>query len=321
MKFGTILVDPPWDYASTSTSTKLSGYSTGNEYASLTMEDLKSLPVNDIADEDAVLLLWTTWPFFPTALEVCKSWGFEYVTGLPWVKIQKRHPDAPTYGVGYWFRGCTEPLLVAKKGKAVRTNWVGLLGTPLKHSQKPTNIYHLAERLPGPRVELFARHLEPGWYGIGNECPQDGNDIRKELPLIIDNPELWTGHKLKFHRPGLSDFSLWLRDGSAPRRIRPTDIDCLFHDSKRSRFMLLEFKPTKDVPLGQRTAFVDFAEQGNIVYIVVDPNSGRFWRKEGVSVLPDDYPLEVSQVLPYTPLSFTSTNVAGLNELVQEFYK
>lgn len=181
MKFGTILADPPWDYQRTSRQgdaahKKLSGYS-DMHYAPLTTSSLCDLPVGDLARDDSVLLLWTTWPFVPAAVKVMESWGFKFVTGLPWVKVTASHAGLE-YGVGYWFRGCTEPLLVGRRQKSYRTNMQGILTGDLAglavrslgHSRKPQDVYHLAEAFPGPYLELFARgDQRPGWHQCGDE--------------------------------------------------------------------------------------------------------------------------------------------------------
>ncbi len=186
MKFSTILADPPWGYDRTSKSEKLTGYC-DKQYSVLSAKEIEELPVANIAADDAVLLLWTTWPFLPTALRTVDSWGFRFVTGLTWVKTLA-DVEKLAYGVGYWFRGSTEPLLVGKRGAAHRTNLLGLIddrdgfvSPRLLHSRKPSSIYEVTKHFPGPQLELFARKPQPGWYALGNECPGDGWDIRERL--------------------------------------------------------------------------------------------------------------------------------------------
>ena len=42
------------------------------------------------AADDCALLLWTTDPLLPTALEVIRAWGFTYKTvGFYWAKLNK----------------------------------------------------------------------------------------------------------------------------------------------------------------------------------------------------------------------------------------
>jgi N6-adenosine-specific RNA methylase IME4 len=189
-RFGTFLIDPPWSYQTTTGHERLSGYS-DKQYLPLTTADLCSLPVGELASSDAVLLLWATWPFISDALTLIDSWGFKFVTGLPWVKTQADVTKL-AYGVGYWFRGATEPLLVAKKGKAFRNPTLGILhdaaglvSPRLEHSRKPDDVYELAEFYPGPYLELFARRSRPGWVQLGNECPGDGQDIRVAMRGLL----------------------------------------------------------------------------------------------------------------------------------------
>lgn len=197
MKYRTILADPPWSYQKTTRHAKLSGYS-DVEYSPLSTDDLAALPLGEMADENnAVLLLWTTFPFVGDALRLIDAWGFQYVTGLPWVKTSANVTNL-SYGVGYWFRGAAELLLVGKRGKAYRTNLCGLLSETeddpltglvaprLNHSRKPDTVYELAECFDGPYLEVFARRQQPGWSAVGNEAPGDGKDIRETLKFLTE---------------------------------------------------------------------------------------------------------------------------------------
>ena len=191
MKFGTIVVDPPWSYERASHHRKLTGYAV-EEYPLLSTAELAKLPIGDLADDDCVLLLWATWPFLPDAITLCQAWGFSYVTGLPWVKTKG---EAVLYGVGYWLRGATEPIIVAKRGKAFRTHYVGLIAPGLRHSRKPNDIYELGNSLPGPHLEIFARSYEDepasltGWYQLGYEVATDKSDIRDRLHQMLQMPD------------------------------------------------------------------------------------------------------------------------------------
>ena len=65
-KYRILYADPPWCYGD-----KRDGRTTGAEdhYTSMTIEELCNLPVRDIAEDNAVLFLWTTSPL----LEACFS--------------------------------------------------------------------------------------------------------------------------------------------------------------------------------------------------------------------------------------------------------
>lgn len=191
-KYRVILADPPWSYNNSGTRG-----AAANHYPTMSIDDICALPVTRLAAPDCALFLWATWPLLPEAMRVIQSWGFEYVSGFPWIKIIG-HPSVSLwgeleiktqYGVGFWVRGASEPLLIARRGNVSPGNgqFVGLLSENLRHSRKPENIYHIIEKLDGPYLELFARRPRTGWTSFGNEI--DGDDevhkmlTSKDLPL------------------------------------------------------------------------------------------------------------------------------------------
>lgn len=190
MKFGTVIADPPWPYARIPVTKSRRGYIT-NQYKALSIADLISLDVKSHIADTAVLFLWCTWPFIAAALECIAAWGFTYKTGFPWVKITEAHIGKevafkPAYGVGYWLRGCSELVLIGAKGNAaVRTNFIGLLCEGAKHSRKPDSIYEIAEKCPGPYLELFARRERCAWVSLGDDPALTySGDIRTTLPFL-----------------------------------------------------------------------------------------------------------------------------------------
>ncbi len=75
------------------------------------IEEIKAMPVVEIADENAILWLWTTNAHLRVAFEVIAAWGFEYRTLLTWVKDRM--------GTGEWLRGQTGHFVLAVRGKPV----------------------------------------------------------------------------------------------------------------------------------------------------------------------------------------------------------
>jgi N6-adenosine-specific RNA methylase IME4 len=181
--FGTVIVDPPWPYEEVS-SKNSSGYSV-EKYRHLSIADIEQLPISNLAD---YCFLWTTSPFSACgdATKVARAWGFIPITQIYWVKATKTSEGIvrPDYGVGYWFRGCVEPILVCKQPgvKSIRTPWLGVISPTMEHSRKPDSIHEIVESyFPPPYGELFARRERTGWTTLGNECPNDGRDIRESL--------------------------------------------------------------------------------------------------------------------------------------------
>ena len=90
MKFRVIDADCPWPFSDklTMSETKRGAASV---YATLSIEDLKALPVKDIAEDDAVLLLWCPSSLLQEGLDVMKAWGFRQTQTHIWVKTKKFH--------------------------------------------------------------------------------------------------------------------------------------------------------------------------------------------------------------------------------------
>ena len=174
-EFGTILADPPWRF--TNRTGKIAPEHTRlSRYQTMSLSEIKRLPVADIAADPSHLYLWVPNALLPAGLDVMNAWGFEYKTNLIWHKIRKDGgPDGR--GVGFYFRNVTEMILFGIRGKGARTlapgrSQVNFLKTRKReHSRKPDELYPLIESCSfAPRLELFARGSRPGWCTWGNEA-------------------------------------------------------------------------------------------------------------------------------------------------------
>ena len=170
-KYNIIYADPPWTYK---VWTAKGGHKSASaHYQTMSLEDIKKLPVESIAADDSILFMWATYPNLLEAFEVIKSWGFTYKTvGFTWMKMYSN--GKPVCGLGYWKRANAEICLLATKGKPKRVNkgvYQAILAPQRKHSQKPDEIRDRIVTLMGdlPRVELFAREETKGWDVWGNE--------------------------------------------------------------------------------------------------------------------------------------------------------
>lgn len=172
-KYKTIIADPPWQYENGACEGAAE-----RQYAVMSNADIYALPVAELAAEDAVLLLWATFPKLREALETIAAWGFRYITGFPWIKVTSAATNlwgefqfSVQYGVGYWARGTAELVLIATRGDVSPppNHFVGLLSPNYEHSRKPADLYAYAETLPAPRLELFARRRRVGWDVFGNQ--------------------------------------------------------------------------------------------------------------------------------------------------------
>lgn len=133
-KYEIIYADPPWKYSfSKSNSRKIE-----NQYSTMTQTELCALSIP--CAENSVLYLWATAPKLIEALEVMRAWGFNYKTNGIW--------DKQVIGMGYWFRGQHELLLIGTRGKFSPPRPEDRVGSLLsyrrgKHSKKPNEIRDL----------------------------------------------------------------------------------------------------------------------------------------------------------------------------------
>ena len=189
--YAAILADPPWRFKTWNNQPGITrNYGEMNRthgdasaslhYRTMPIEEIRALPVGELAAPDCVLFLWMSWPQMPDALSVIEAWGFEYKTcGFNWTKAHARQLEMfqdemmGLQGMGYWTRANTEPCLLATRGNPKRINAdvrQAIIEPRREHSRKPDCVHARIERLvAGPYVELFARAQRAGWDAWGNE--------------------------------------------------------------------------------------------------------------------------------------------------------
>jgi N6-adenosine-specific RNA methylase IME4 len=176
--FGVVYCDPPWRFEVWSGKGK--ARSADNHYDTMTLDEMKAMPVVDLAAPDCVLFMWVVWPMLQEALDLISSWSFAYKTcAFAWVKADASQVEMfrddidPYMGMGYWSRANSECCLLATRGAPKRLNadvLQAIVEPRREHSRKPSCMYDRIERLvAGPFVELFARTERPGWSCWGNQ--------------------------------------------------------------------------------------------------------------------------------------------------------
>lgn len=175
-KYSVIYADPPWDYNGKlqfdksskgvdelDVSRKIFISSASFKYPTLKLEELKKLPLTDIAEEDCLLFMWTSNPHLSQAIELGEAWGFKYRTiAFIWDKMN--------HNPGQYTLSNCEICLVFKRGKIPQPrgarNVRQLVRVPRgKHSEKPIEVLKgITQMFPTQeKVELFARRTEEGW--------------------------------------------------------------------------------------------------------------------------------------------------------------
>lgn len=174
-KFRTILADPPWQFQNR-TGKVAPEHKRLQRYQTMTLQEIKSLPVSDGAAHTCHLYLWVPNALLAEGLAVMDAWGFVYKTNLVWHKIRK-DGGSDGRGVGFYFRNVTELLLFGIRGANARTLDPGrtqvnyLSSRKREHSRKPDEQYNIIEACSrGPYLELFGRGAREGWATWGNEA-------------------------------------------------------------------------------------------------------------------------------------------------------
>ena len=191
-KYSIIYADPPWAYRTY--SKKGQGRSAESHYPTMCIEDIKALPVGELAAKDCALFLWITFPCLCEALEVLTAWGFSYKTvAFVWVKQNRRNDDLFT-GMGYWTRANAEICILATKGHPKRVD-AGVRQVILshieEHSKKPDEARERIVRLMGdlPRVELFARPIRRRAGISSGESCKSASIVKTTSPRASAKPQ------------------------------------------------------------------------------------------------------------------------------------
>lgn len=200
-KYQLIYADPPWRYGNTS-----SNGAAEDHYGTMSITELKRLPVWDLSADNAVLAMWYTGNHVQEAIDLAEAWGFTVKTmkGFTWVKLNalaEQHINKALQAGevtdfydfmellnwqtrmngGNYTRANSEDCLIAIRGSGLERACASIkqvIYSPLgEHSAKPWEARDKLERLYGDvsRIELFSRGEAPHWHHWGNQNPR--NDI------------------------------------------------------------------------------------------------------------------------------------------------
>lgn len=188
-EYRAILADPPWRYR----RGKGARAASDKHYETLSIKEIEGFKgfIQDLVHpEGSHLWLWTTHSMMLEARDVMAEWGFSYKTMVVWVKGRTKlvtgessgqsvvYPEFELFrGMGFYTRGSAEYLLFGVRGKLARQTNKSISNVivewPTKHSRKPLRQYDVIEAIsPGPRFEMFARKIRPGWEGFGDQLEE-----------------------------------------------------------------------------------------------------------------------------------------------------
>ncbi|PWI34877.1 adenine methylase [Vibrio albus] len=178
-KYTVIYADPAWQFKNKRTGGKHKS-GAAQKYTVTSVKDMMRLPVEQLAADDCLLVMWWVGSMPQEAIDLCEFWGFKLVNmnGFVWDKETKTGLDH--FGMGHSTRPSTESALIAYKGKisnlvinhSVRSKIRAKTG---RHSEKPHEFREAIVKLVGdvPKIELFSRQVTDGWDCWGNEVLKD----------------------------------------------------------------------------------------------------------------------------------------------------
>ena len=190
-KYNVIYADPAWSY-SKGVYQKWRPSNNGKDrvindfYKTMSIDEMKALPIKDISEKDCALFMWFTYSHLPQAIDLCKSWGFKYKSiAFVWLKLSNKGNILSN--IGSWTMGNTEAVLIATKGNMLKykkrndIKQIVMPNTDLRlkggnrHSRKPKEVMERIELLfpDATKIELFARQKVEGWDAWGNEVQSD----------------------------------------------------------------------------------------------------------------------------------------------------
>ena len=175
-KWRGLLADPPYQWDSAGGRR---GATTGH-YGTVPLDELRALPVGEVATDDAFLFLWVP----PSLLKACgfvllEAWGFEYKTHIVWDKLTH-------YGRGAYVRTVHEDLLIGVRPRTpthfIDSDLTSMIRERLsrRNSEKPAITHEYVQRATQrPYLELFARRRVKGWDCYGNqlEAPKEDHQL------------------------------------------------------------------------------------------------------------------------------------------------
>jgi len=172
-KYSVIYCDPPWKYKRMVWNEGAPGSGSAElHYNTMTLEELKALDVKSIAAKKCCLFMWTSGPQVDVAVELGTSWGFKFKTvAFVW---EKQRPMC-----GHYTMSTCEYVLVFTRGSIPKPrdsrNQRQFLSQKRtdRHSEKPHEIRERIDKIFSSehheKIELFARHITPGWDVWGND--------------------------------------------------------------------------------------------------------------------------------------------------------
>lgn len=164
-KYDLIVIDPAWEVGKIQRKVR-PNQKPELDYVTMPFDEIKALPIGEIADTNSVIFLWTIQKWLPKSFELLDAWGFKYQRTLTWDKKNGMCLFGFHHRTEFVLFGYKGKIEMYPKRKAIPTVFEG---KSERHSAKPDEFYQLVQGLGKNRVDVFARREREGWDVFGNE--------------------------------------------------------------------------------------------------------------------------------------------------------
>jgi N6-adenosine-specific RNA methylase IME4 len=172
-KYGTIVIDPPWDMQKIEREVRPNQVEF--DYPTMSEDELAAFPVADMAADDCHLFCWTTQKYLPVVFRLLEAWGVRYVFTMVWHKPGGFQPIGLAQYNG-------EFVLYGRRGSPVFAETKAFpcvfCAERREHSRKPNEFYDMIRRVTHEgRIDVFSRESREGFDQFGNETEKFGDAV------------------------------------------------------------------------------------------------------------------------------------------------
>lgn len=170
MKYRTIVIDPPWNIKTGFNSKTLHSPMTELPYKTMTDNEIINFPINEYAEKNCSLFIWTIQSYILFTYELAKKWGYKVHCLMTWDKIEGMN--------GNGFTRNSEFVLFCYKGKFDLNLANKFIPTSFRerrksHSSKPRIFYDNLLRITHePRIDIFSRKKHIGFDSYGDQVEE-----------------------------------------------------------------------------------------------------------------------------------------------------
>ena len=166
--YSLITIDPPWPHEHWGKEATANA----RPYRTMTIPEIKAMPVGELAAKDCLLLLWVVAPQLDIGIECMTAWGFTYRSFMHWRKVYES--GLPAMGQGKRVRTMGELCLLGTIGEPRHKPFRGdFPGIRREHSRKPETFYYQIDKCcPGltNRADVFTCETREGYDAFGDQA-------------------------------------------------------------------------------------------------------------------------------------------------------